>query len=99
VSDALYERYKDALRRGHVALFRGRLDAALAAYADAAEIAPERALPHVGLGGVLRRLGRLDEALAAYDVALARAPADEAALDGRRARSAHRGPRRGRPPG
>jgi tetratricopeptide (TPR) repeat protein len=83
VSDALYERYKDALRRGHVALFRGRLDAALAAYADAAEIAPERALPHVGLGGVLRRLGRLDEALAAYDVALARAPADEAALDGR----------------
>ena len=36
MSDALYERYKDALRRGHVAALRGRLDEALAAYREAA---------------------------------------------------------------
>jgi tetratricopeptide (TPR) repeat protein len=83
VSDALYERYKDALRRGHVAALRGRLDAALLAYGEAAGIAPERALPHASLGAVLRRLGRDDEALAAFGRAIERNPADEAALSGR----------------
>jgi hypothetical protein len=83
VSDALYERYKDALRRGHVAALRGRLDAALAAYGEAAGIAPERSLPHASLGRVLQRLGRTDEALASFGVALERAPADEMALAGR----------------
>ena len=33
--EALYERYKDALKRGHVASLRGRLDEALDAYAEA----------------------------------------------------------------
>ena len=61
MSEVLYEQYKDALRRGHVAALRGRLDAAAAAYREAARIAPDRALPHVGLGGVLARLGRTDE--------------------------------------
>ena len=28
MSEVLYEQYKDALRRGHVAALRGRLDAA-----------------------------------------------------------------------
>jgi tetratricopeptide (TPR) repeat protein len=83
VSEVLYEQYKDALRRGHVAALRGRLDAAVAAYREAARIAPDRALPHVGLGGVLARLGRSDEALAAYAAALDRAPADEGAMHGR----------------
>jgi tetratricopeptide (TPR) repeat protein len=83
VSDALYERYKDALRRGHVAALRGRLDAALAAYGEAAEVAPERALPHSSRGRVLHRLGRPDEALAAYDAALERSAHDETALSGR----------------
>jgi tetratricopeptide (TPR) repeat protein len=83
MSDALYERYKDALRRGHVAAMRGRLDAALVAYGEAAEIAPERALPHASLAGVLHRLGRPAEAVAAYGVALERAPRDETALAGR----------------
>jgi len=82
VSDALYERYKDALRRGHVAVLRGRLDAALAAYGEAAEIAPERSLPHASLGGVLQRLGKSEEALASYGLALDRGPRDEAALAG-----------------
>jgi len=83
MSQALYERYKDALRRGHVAALRDRLDIAEAAYRAAASIAPDRALPHASLGGVLRRQGRLDEALAAYAAALARAPEDEGALRGR----------------
>ena len=83
MSEVLYEQYKDALRRGHVAALRGRLDAAAAAYHEAARIAPDRALPYVGLGGVLARLGRSDEALAAYVAALERAPTDEGAMRGR----------------
>ena len=76
MSEVLYEQYKEALRRGHVAALRGRLDAAAAAYEEAAVIAPDRALPYVGLGGVLTRLGRSDAALVAYAAALERAPAD-----------------------
>ncbi len=83
MSDALYERYKDALRRGHVAALRGRLDAAIAAYSEAAAIAPERSLPHASLGRVLLRLERHDEALAAFGMALDRSADDEAALAGR----------------
>ena len=83
MSEALYEQYKDALKRGHVAALRGRLDAAVAAYGDAARIAPDRALPYVGLGGVLSRMGRSDDALAAYAAALERAPSDEGAMHGR----------------
>ena len=47
---ALYERYKDALRRGHVASLRGRLEEAIEAYSEAAAIAPERATPHTSAG-------------------------------------------------
>jgi len=83
LSELLYEQYKDALRAGHVAALRGRLDAAAAAYRDAARIAPDRALPYVGLGGVLARLGRSDDSLAAYAAALDRAPDDEGAIQGR----------------
>lgn len=83
MSGSLYEGYKEALRRGHVAALRDRHDIALQAYREAARIAPDRALPYVGLGGVLARLGRGDEALAAYRAALSRAPDDEAALKGR----------------
>ncbi|HEV8403794.1 MAG TPA: hypothetical protein VGQ31_12265 [Candidatus Limnocylindrales bacterium] len=83
MSEVLYEQYKEALRRGHVAALRGRLDAAAAAYEEAARIAPDRALPFVGLGGVLARLGDDDAALAAYASALERAPGDEGAMRGR----------------
>jgi tetratricopeptide (TPR) repeat protein len=83
VSEALYERYKEALRRGHAASLHGRFDEAIAAYAEAASIAPDRAMPQASLAGVLARTGRLSEALAAYEVALARAPEDEASLRGR----------------
>ncbi len=83
MTEAPYERYKDALRRGHVALARGRHDAAMAAYAEAAEIAPDRALPFVGLGNACLLGERPADALAAYGRALERAPGDEAALAGR----------------
>jgi tetratricopeptide (TPR) repeat protein len=83
MTGSIYEGYKDALRRGHVAALRGRLEVALAAYREASRIAPDRALPYVGLGGVLARLDRPDEALSAYRVALERAPDDEGALRGR----------------
>jgi tetratricopeptide (TPR) repeat protein len=82
-ADSLYERYKDALRRGHVAALRNRLDAAIDAYGEAASIAPDRPLPHSAIGGILVRMERLLEALAAYDRALVLAPRDEAALGGR----------------
>jgi tetratricopeptide (TPR) repeat protein len=83
MSEILYEQYKDALRRGHVAALRGGLDIAEAAYREAAEIAPDRALPHVGLGAVLARDGRPKEALEAYAAALTRAPSDQVAMRGR----------------
>ena len=83
MSEVLYEQYKDALRRGHVAALRGRLDVAAAAYREAARIAPDRALPYVGLGGVLARLGRSEDALAAYAAALDLTPSDEGAMHGR----------------
>lgn len=83
MSEALYERYKDALRRGHVAALRGRHDAALAAYVEAATIAPERALPHSSIGSIYLRLERPAEALTAFGHALDRSPTDETALAGR----------------
>jgi Flp pilus assembly protein TadD len=82
MTDDLYERYKEALRVGHVAVLRGSLEEALTAYRTAASIAPSRALPHTSLGGVFLRLGHLEEALVAYAVAVARAPHDEGALLG-----------------
>ncbi|HEV8696465.1 MAG TPA: tetratricopeptide repeat protein [Candidatus Limnocylindrales bacterium] len=83
MTDALYERYKDALRRGHVAAQRSRYDEALEAYGEAARLAPDRPLPLVSIGSVLVRLGKSAEAVAAFDKALDRAPTDEPALRGR----------------
>lgn len=79
---SLYERYKDALRRGHVAALRSRNEAAVDAYAEAASIAPDRALPHASIGGILVKMERLDDAVAAYGRALSMAPRDEGALRG-----------------
>jgi tetratricopeptide (TPR) repeat protein len=82
MTDDLYERYKEALRAGHVAVLRGALEEAMASYREAATIAPSRALPHTSLGGVLLRLGHLEEALVEYAAAVALAPHDEGALLG-----------------
>ena len=80
---SLYERYKDALRRGHVAALRGRNEVAIDAYSEAAKIATDRALPHAAIGGILVKMGRPADALAAYDRALAVGPRDEGSLRGR----------------
>jgi Flp pilus assembly protein TadD len=82
MTEDLYERYKEALRGGHVAVLRGGLDEAIRMYTAAAEIAPSRALPHTSLGGVYMRLSRLDEALTEYGAAVAHSPHDEGALLG-----------------
>jgi hypothetical protein len=82
MTEDLYERYKEALRSGHVAVLRGGLEVAIRMYTTAAEIAPSRALPHTSLGGVYMRLSRLDDALTEYAAAVARAPHDEGALLG-----------------
>ncbi|HEY4752110.1 MAG TPA: hypothetical protein VIH37_02425, partial [Candidatus Limnocylindrales bacterium] len=82
-SEALYEQYKDALKRGHVASLRGRVDAALLAYAEAALIAPERSTPHTSAGTALLRRKRPGEAILHYEVALSISPRDETALLGR----------------
>lgn len=79
---SLYEGYKEALRRGHVATLRERHEAAIVAYREASRLAPDRALPYVGLAGALARVGRTDEAFGAYRAALDRAPDDEGALRG-----------------
>jgi len=81
-TNSLYERYKDALRRGHVASLRGRYEAAIGAYSEAAAIAPDRALPHAAIGGILVKMGRPADATQSYGRALALAPRDEAALRG-----------------
>jgi tetratricopeptide (TPR) repeat protein len=82
-TEILYERYKDALRRGHVNALRGHPLAALEAYGEAADLAPDRPLAHVSRAGVLLKVGRFDEALAGYELALRLAPHDTAALGGR----------------
>jgi tetratricopeptide (TPR) repeat protein len=79
MTDDLYERYKEALRTGHVAVLRGALDEAVRAYRVAADIAPSRALPHTSLGGVYFRLGHLQDALIEFAAAVARSPHDEGA--------------------
>ncbi|HEX8026422.1 MAG TPA: hypothetical protein VF484_09460, partial [Candidatus Limnocylindrales bacterium] len=81
----LFEQYKDALRRGHLAARAMQVDQALAAYADAARLAPDRAAPHASSATLLHRAGREADALAAFERGLAIAPDDEATLRARTA--------------
>lgn len=83
MAEPRFELYKDALRRGHVAAFRERHDLALDAYDEASRLAPDRALPYVGIARALARLDRPTDALVACEAALDRAPTDEAALQAR----------------
>ena len=83
VTDDVYERYRDALQRGHRARRLGRPNAALLAYAEAAAAAPDRAVPYVAMGAIHLAAGRGRKALEAYDAALRRAPRDDVALRGR----------------
>ena len=83
MSERLFDQYKSALRRGHVAALASKLEAALEAYREAARLAPDRALPHASQGNVLHRLNRWPEAAEAFDRALRLAPDDEATLKAR----------------
>ena len=83
MTETLFERYKEALRAGHVAAVRGRLEEAVAAYREAGAIAPDRAVPRTALGAACLRLGDPEAALEAYDAALVIAPDDDAATIGR----------------
>jgi tetratricopeptide (TPR) repeat protein len=82
MSADLYERYRDALRTGHLAALRGAHEPALRAYRDAARLLPDRAAPHVAMGKTELAAGRPAEALLAFDAAVNRAPRDTTALDG-----------------
>lgn len=85
MTDAVLDRYTDALRQGHQAVLRGRPKHALAQYGLAASLADHRALPHLSSGSVLLQLGRARDALAAYDRAVARGPSEVVAHRGRAA--------------
>jgi tetratricopeptide (TPR) repeat protein len=95
VTGSLFDEYKAALRRGHVAALAGELDTALDAYREAARLVPERTLPIASQGTVLHRLDRWPEAAEAFDRALAMAPDDEAALRARARARDERGLRSG----
>lgn len=81
----VYGKYAEALRAGHQFAALGQLKEALRCYRAAIELAGERALPHVALGGTLLRLNQPREALAAYDRALELEPGHIDALTGRAA--------------
>lgn len=83
MTETLFERYKEALRSGHVAVLRGRLEDAAVAYREAISITADRAVPRTALGSVQLRLGDPQDALDAFDSALALEPDDDAALLGR----------------
>ena len=95
MSGSLFDQYKAALRRGHLAAVGGDLEGALDAYRTAAELVPERALPLASQGTVLHRLDRWPEAAEAFDRALQLAPDDEAALRARAVAREERGMRSG----
>jgi tetratricopeptide (TPR) repeat protein len=95
VSGSLFDQYKAALRRGHLAALAGRLDESLEAYAAAGRLVPDRALPIASQGTVLHRLDRWPEAADAFERALQLAPDDEAALRARAVAREERGLRSG----
>src|SRR5919108_3840106 len=83
--DDVYAQYREALKLGHQEAAAGRFAQALRHYHDAAELAPDRALPHIAVGGMQLRLGHARESLAAYERALQNEPTNIDALTGRAA--------------
>src|SRR4051812_3358164 len=83
MSEEDLERYRNAVRRGHRALARDEPEAALAAYREAASLAPDRPLPLAGIRQVHLQQAGPTGPLAPSDTALARSPRDETAPRGR----------------
>jgi tetratricopeptide (TPR) repeat protein len=81
--DDVYAIYRESLRLGHQEAAEGRYAEALKHYQAAADVAKDRALPHVAVAGTYLRLGNAREALAAYERALAIEPQNVDALTGR----------------
>ena len=88
----LYERYRDTLRRGHLAALAGRYDDALAAYQEAADLIETRAVPRIGIGRMEAAMGRPAAAVAAFTAALALDPGNAEASQGLDAVRARRVP-------
>ena len=59
MTEALFDRYREALRAGHVAVMRGRLEAAAAWYREAADLASDRAVPRTLLRTRTARRARI----------------------------------------
>ena len=59
MTDPLFDRYREALRAGHVAGLRGRLEDAATSYQEAARLAPDRAVPRAALGAICLELSFL----------------------------------------
>ena len=78
-------RYREALRRGHVAVVRGRPREAIAHYEEAARLAERRPLPLVSMASVYLQMQQPREAIRFYDEALERAPGDIDAMRGKAA--------------
>jgi tetratricopeptide (TPR) repeat protein len=83
MTDAVPERYKEALRNGHLAVVSGRPREALEHYEEASRLVGHRALPHVSRGGVLLQMRRPQDALLAFEEALRRDPRDVSAMRGK----------------
>jgi tetratricopeptide (TPR) repeat protein len=78
----LYERYRDTLRRGHLAALTGAYPDALAAYREAAELIDHRAVPWLGIGRMELALGHRRLARRAFERALVVEPDQPDALAG-----------------
>jgi tetratricopeptide (TPR) repeat protein len=83
VTDPISDRYKEALRRGHVAVVQGRPREAVSHYEEAGRLAGHRPLPWVSMGDVYLSMRRPGEAIGAFEEALRRAPGDVTALRGK----------------
>jgi tetratricopeptide (TPR) repeat protein len=83
MTDPAPDAYREALRRGHVAVVKGRPREAIAHYEEAGRLAPQRPLPHVTMGSIYLQMRHPREAIAAFDEALRRAPGDVDAMRGK----------------
>ena len=83
MTDAVSSQYKEALRRGHTAVVKGRPREAVEHYQEAGRLAGQRPLPFTSMGSVYLEMRKPQEALRAYDEALRRAPNDVDAMRGR----------------
>ncbi|HKZ91432.1 MAG TPA: tetratricopeptide repeat protein [Candidatus Limnocylindrales bacterium] len=85
MTDQAPDAYREALRRGHVAVVKGRPREAISHYEEAGRLARQRPLPFVSMGSVYLQMRQPREAIRAFDEALRRAPSDVSAMRGKAA--------------